>query len=58
MSEIRSNVLPVRFTDAELATLRLAAKRTIRPVCQFLRWAALQEAERLHRPTTGQEAGQ
>jgi hypothetical protein len=58
MSEIRSNVLPVRFSDAELALLRSASKRAIRPVAQFLRWAALQEAERLHRPTTGQEAGQ
>ena len=54
--ETRRNVIPVRFSDAELEALRAAAKRTIRPVCGFLRWAALQEAQRAQQPTTGQEA--
>lgn len=54
----RRNVVSIRFSDAELAALRAAAKREIRPVCGFLRWAALQAAQRAQRPTAGQEASE
>lgn len=56
-ANMRKHRVPTAFSETELAIVRAAARAVNRPICNYLRHAALTLAQmQSEQPTTGQEA--